>query len=254
MQELIKITEQNGKQAVSARELHKFLEITERFGSWCDRMFSYGFIEGTDYHGCKFFNTLANQELTDYALSIDCAKEISMLQRSEKGKQARKYFIECEKKLKSKELDFSNPDTVLKLAQNWKQEVDRRIEAEKVIEQQKPLVTFAEALQISEHNILVGELAKILNQNGIDIGQNRLFDWLRSNRYLMSHGEQRNLPTQKGLDLKLFQIKTRTINNANGSVRVTKTTKVTPKGQKYFINKFLKVANKEENQKNFDFY
>ena len=101
MNELIKITEYNGNQAVSARDLHKFLEITERFSSWFERMLQYGFVENTDYQGCEFFNTLANQTLTDYALTLDCAKEISMIQRSKKGKEAREYFIECEKQLRS---------------------------------------------------------------------------------------------------------------------------------------------------------
>ncbi|MFJ1491634.1 antA/AntB antirepressor family protein [Capnocytophaga canis] len=98
MEGLIKITEQKGQKVVSARELYKFLEITERFNNWFERMLSYGFLESIDYQGCKFFNTLANQELTDYALTLDCAKEISMIQRSEKGKQARRYFISIEKK------------------------------------------------------------------------------------------------------------------------------------------------------------
>lgn len=98
MNELIKITESNGKQAVSARELYKFLEATERFNNWFERQLQYGFVENIDYVGCKQFNTLANQELNDYALTINCAKEISMLQRNEKGKQARQYFIEAENK------------------------------------------------------------------------------------------------------------------------------------------------------------
>ena len=100
MQELIKITEKEGQQLVSARELHEFLEITERFSSWFERYCKYGFEENLDYTGCKVFNTLAKQELQDYAMTIDMAKEFSMLQRSEKGKQARQYFINCEKKLK----------------------------------------------------------------------------------------------------------------------------------------------------------
>lgn len=98
MNELIKITESNGKQAVSARELYKFLEATERFNNWFERQLQYGFVENIDYVGCKQFNTLANQELNDYALTINCAKEISMPQRNEKGKQARQYFIEAENK------------------------------------------------------------------------------------------------------------------------------------------------------------
>lgn len=100
MKELIKITEKEGQQLVSARELHEFLEITERFSSWFERYCKYGFEENLDYTGCKVFNTLAKQELQDYAMTIDMAKEFSMLQRSEKGKQARQYFINCEKKLK----------------------------------------------------------------------------------------------------------------------------------------------------------
>ena len=100
------------QQAVSARELYQFLEPTERFSNWFDRQVQYGFEEGVDYLGCKFFNTLAKQELQDYLMSVDMAKEVSMIQRSEKGKQARQYFIECEKKL-SKQVfqlpDFTNP-------------------------------------------------------------------------------------------------------------------------------------------------
>ena len=98
MKELIKVTtDDKGQQLVSARELHEFLEVTERFSSWFERYCKYGFEENIDYTGCKVFNTLARQELQDYAMTIEMAKEFSMLQRTEKGKQARKYFIECEK-------------------------------------------------------------------------------------------------------------------------------------------------------------
>lgn len=86
------------QQAVSARELYNFLTPTERFASWFDRQLQYGFISGLDYLGCEVFNTLANQTLTDFFVSIDMAKEISMIQRSDKGRQARQYFIECERK------------------------------------------------------------------------------------------------------------------------------------------------------------
>ena len=99
MNELVKITERNGTKVVSARELHSKLEVTERFGNWIKRQFQYGFIEGSDYIGCEEFNTLANQQLTDYALTVDAAKEISMLQRTELGKMIRRYLIESEKKL-----------------------------------------------------------------------------------------------------------------------------------------------------------
>ncbi len=137
-----------------------------------------------------------------------------------------------------------NPDTLIQLATNLKTEQERVRELKQQLNTQKPLVVFAEALQISNHCVLIGELAKILKQNGVEIGQNRLFEFLRSKNYLMSKGEQRNLPTQRSLELKLFEVKTTTFNNPDGSIRVSKTTKVTPRGQEYFINKFISERNK----------
>ena len=108
--ELIKITtSENGEQLVSGRELHKFLEVTERYSNWFERMMKYGFTENVDFVGCKVFNTLANQELQDHAMTLDMAKEISMIQRSEKGKQARQYFIQVEKEYK--EIQKKLPNT-----------------------------------------------------------------------------------------------------------------------------------------------
>lgn len=112
-------------------------------------------------------------------------------------------------------------------------------ERERQLEQQKPKVLFADSVETAENSILIGDLAKIIKQNGYDIGQNRLFIWLRNNGYLGKFGERRNAPTQKAMDLGLFEVKIRTVYNSNGSVRITKTTKVTGKGQVYFINKFL---------------
>lgn len=239
--ELIKITEQNGKKAVSARELHAFLESKQDFSTWIKaRIEKYGFIENQDFE--VFHNFMENpnggRPLIEYALSIDCAKEISMVEGNEKGKQARRYFIECEKKAQNQIMNLSRIDLAKMIIQSEEEKQALQLE----IQENKPLVVFAKALQISEHNILIGELAKILKQNGVEIGQNRLFDWLRDNSYLIRKGEQRNLPTQRALELCLFEVKTTTINNPDGSVRVTKTPKVTPKGQEYFINKFLKVV------------
>ena len=235
--ELIKITEQNGKKAVSARELHSFLESKRDFSNWIkDRIEKYGFIENQDFEVFNKFgeNPNGGRPQIEYALSIDCAKEISMVEGNEKGKQARRYFIECEKKAQNPIMSLSRIDLAKMIIQAEEEKQALQLE----IQENKPLVVFAKALQISEHNILIGELAKILKQNGIEIGQNRLFDWLRDNSYLIRKGEQRNLPTQRALELSLFEVKTTTINNPDGSVRVTKTTKVTPKGQEYFINKF----------------
>ncbi|MDM8204304.1 phage antirepressor KilAC domain-containing protein [Faecalicoccus acidiformans] len=104
----------------------------------------------------------------------------------------------------------------------------------------KPKALFADAVNDSDTDILVGDLAKLIKQNGHDIGQKRLFQWMRDNGYLMKSGNSRNLPTQKAMQLGLFRIKERTINNPDGSIRITKTTKVTGKGQIYFVNKFIK--------------
>jgi len=133
---------------------------------------------------------------------------------------------------------LDNPDLLLDVVSKLKEERDKRIAAERRIELDRPKVIFAEALETSNTSILIGELAKILKQNGIDIGQNRLFALLREQGYLGRKGEYYNMPTQRSMDLGLFEIKTRTINNPDGSVRVTKTTKVTGKGQMYFVNKF----------------
>jgi anti-repressor protein len=107
------------------------------------------------------------------------------------------------------------------------------------IEVDKPKVLFANAVETSKSSILIGDLAKLIRQNGYNIGQNRLFEWLRNNGYLIKNGERRNMPTQRSMELGLFEIKERTINNPDGSIRITKTVKVTGKGQEYFINKFL---------------
>lgn len=135
---------------------------------------------------------------------------------------------------------LTSPEFLIQLATNLKEEKEKNKMLTDKIETDRPKVIFAEALEISNNNILIGDLAKILKQNGVEIGQNRLFEYLRSNGYLCSRGEQYNSPTQKSLELDLFEVKTRTINNPDGSVRVTRTTKVTPKGQSYFINQFKK--------------
>ncbi|PCK22753.1 phage antirepressor Ant [Bacillus pumilus] len=113
-------------------------------------------------------------------------------------------------------------------------------EQSKQIEAMKPKALFADAVETSESSVLVGELAKLLQQNNVQIGPNKLFEWLRENGYLIrKKGESYNLPTQRSMDMGLFEIKKRAVNNPDGSVRTTRTPKVTGKGQVYFINKFL---------------
>ena len=116
-------------------------------------------------------------------------------------------------------------------------------------EQLKPGATFAKAVETSKHSILIGELAKIIRQNGVEIGQNRLFEVLREKGYLCKKGEMYNRPTQKALDLKLFEMKKTVIQKPSGETIVTTTTKVTGKGQIYFVNKFLHEQRKSQNKR-----
>lgn len=132
-----------------------------------------------------------------------------------------------------------NPDTLIRLATDLKTEREKRMQLEEQAHKDRPKVLFADAVSVSEDGILIGALAKIIKQNGYDIGQKRLFEWMRKNDFLMKSGRDYNLPTQKAMELQLFKIKERTISNPDGSVRITKTVLVTGKGQQYFINRFL---------------
>lgn len=107
------------------------------------------------------------------------------------------------------------------------------------LKEQAPKVLFANAVETAHNSILIGDLAKIIRQNGVDIGQKRLFDWMRQNGYLIKGGQSKNMPTQKAMDMNLFEVKESTVNNPDGSVRITRTMKVTGKGQTYFVKKFL---------------
>ncbi|WP_203267733.1 phage antirepressor [Staphylococcus epidermidis] len=135
---------------------------------------------------------------------------------------------------------LNNPDYIINVLTEYKKEKEQNLLLQQEVETNKPKVLFADSVAGSDNSILVGELAKILKQNGVDIGQNRLFKWLRNNGYLIKKGgESYNLPTQKSMDLKILDIKKRIINNPDGSSKITRTPKVTGKGQQYFINKFL---------------
>ncbi len=134
---------------------------------------------------------------------------------------------------------LASPDFLIRLATSLKEEKQKRIEAESKIKQDAPKVLFADAVATSQRSCLVSELAKIIQQNGVNIGQNRLFQWLRDNGYLCAKGQYYNQPTQRAMEMGLFEIKQTTINKPDGSILVTTTTKVSGKGQVYFVNKFL---------------
>lgn len=133
---------------------------------------------------------------------------------------------------------ISNPDNGIKLLQALKAEQDKNKALEVENTELQPKALFADAVASSKNSILIGELSKIIKANGYDIGQRRLFSWMREYGYLMKSGEAYNQPTQKSMDLGLMEIKKSTINNPDGSIRTTTTTKITGKGQIYFVNKF----------------
>jgi anti-repressor protein len=133
---------------------------------------------------------------------------------------------------------LSNPDFAIQLLQKYKKERQEKERLQKKVEEDKPKVIFADNVTASNTTILIGDLAKLMKQTGIDIGQKRLFDWLRNNGYLMKSGTSRNMPTQKAADMGLFFVRETSITKPDGSVRISKTTKVTGKGQVYFINRF----------------
>lgn len=237
MNELIKITYNNDRPAVSARDLHDFLEVKTAYKDWFPRMCEYGFTEGEDFNPLKIERVqnegerMVARTVDDAVLTIDMAKELCMIQRNEKGKQARQYFLQIEK-------DWNSPEKVMARALQIAGDKLKRLESK--VEADAPKVLFANAVSASKTSILVGELAKLLKQNGVDIGQHRLFRWMCENGYLIRrNGTDFNMPTQKSMDLGLFTVKETAITHSDGTVTVSKTTKVTGKGQQYFIQKFL---------------
>lgn len=235
MNELIEVTlNDNHEPVVSARQLHEALDVKTRYNDWFNRMTEYGFIENQDYLAITQKRVTAQGNSTnqvDHIIKLDMAKEIAMIQRTERGKQVRQYFIQVEK-------DFNSPEKIMARALLMADKKVHQLEAK--IEADRPKVLFAEAVSASHSSILVGELAKLLKQNGVDMGANRLFNWLRAHGYLIKrNGRDWNMPTQKSVEMGLIRVKETSITHADGHITVSKTPLVTGKGQQYFINKFL---------------
>ena len=229
------------QQTVNARELHAFLENRDHFSTWIkDRISQYDFVENKD-----FVIASGNSEAIrgghnrlDYFLSLDMAKELSMVERNTQGKQARQYFIDCEKRLSG---SLNIPQTfseALRLAADLADEKAALL-AEK--EANAPKVAFADAVGNANDTILIRDLAKVLKQNGMDMGEKRLFAYLRENGFLTLQ----NMPTQKAMDLGLFWVKESVIALPDGD-RISFTTRVTGKGQQYFLKRFSKGRQHEQ--------
>ena len=243
--------ESESRRVVNARELHEFLGVGKRFADWVtDRIEKYGFAEGEDY--VTVFPEIGKnlglidkggRPTKDYLLTLDCAKEISMAENSERGRQVRKYFIACERKLKDLgdevEKALTNPDTMLRIVSRWRDERNQRLALETQVKQDAPRVLFSRAVETATSTVLVGDLAKILRQNGVCIGQRRLFEWLRENGFLIKSGSSRNMPMQWAMERGFFEIKETAISRSDGTISVSKTTKITGRGQVYIVNRFL---------------
>lgn len=237
MNEIITVNYDNEQPTVSARELHDFLEVKDPYRNWFPRMCEYGFEDGKDFRTflCETSN---GRPAHDAEITIDMAKELCMLQRNDKGKQARQYFLQLER-------DWNSPEKVMARAL---QIAHKRIHT--LTEQAKldaPLVHFAKGVTVSKTSILIFDFAKILRQNGADMGGKRFFAWLRENGYLVKRkGSDYNMPTQRSMELGLFEIKETVITHSDGHTTISRTPKITGKGQVYFFNKILGTDMPEE--------
>ena len=243
--ELIPIREHDGKQAVSGRELHAFLEVTTPYTKWFERMLEYGFTYGVDHADISVRVPSAaggrDYEQRDHALTLDMAKELAMIQRTDRGKLARQYFIEVEKRARRvPALPASYADALRELASS----VEQNAVLEAKVAEDAPKVLFADSVATSDTTILVGDLAKILKGNGVEVGGTRLFEWLRRDGFLIKRrGADWNSPTQRAMELGLFRLKETAVTHSDGHVTVNKTPKVTGKGQAYLVNFYTdKVA------------
>lgn len=257
MTELIKITEQDGKRLIDARELYQKLESKRQFANWIESKVTNNpfFEENLDWlsmgamdykgnllkiKGNKFVNA-DNKELTpsevrkNYGLTLDTAKKVAMSEQTEVGNKVRDYFLQMEKKALQVGVPRSFAEA-LRLAAQQQEEIETKKQqlqiAESTIETNKPKVVFAEAVAGSDNLILIRQFAKVLSDNGFKIGQNRLFVWFRDNNYL----SYKNEPYQNVIEQGLFEVIERTVGAADQTF-TTRTTKITGKGQIYFSKK-----------------
>lgn len=232
MNEILKVDVDT--QMVSARELHEKLHISTRFNDWFPRMCEYGFTENEDFYSKMSKTENGGRPSKDYEISVDMAKQICMIQRTPEGKACRQYLIDLEKA-------WNTPEQVMARALKIANKTIDSLKSDntKLIEdnaRMKPKEIFADAVSASETSLLVRDVAKLIRQNGVKIGEKRLYKWLRENGYVC---QDSTAPTQKAMEMGLFEVVIRTVERGDKLPLEAKTTKVTGKGQIYFVNKFL---------------
>lgn len=221
------ITTQNDEQGeiiVSGRELHEFLEVKTPYTQWFERMQEYGFVENIDFIGLsqKSEKPFGGRPSQDHHIKLDMAKEIAMIQRTEKGKQARQYFLQVEKA-------WNSPEMIIKRAMQIQ---DRKIlELQIQIQEDKRYTDFGKVVEMSDAAVNVGAFVKIIfDKHGINIGRNKMFDWLRDKGYLIKSGREKNNPKQQYIEQGLFELRPTIISRSEGDVQ-SHTTLITGKGQ-----------------------
>lgn len=234
MEELVKIHEsKSGKKVVSARDLHVFLGSKQEFSNWIkSRIEKYGFVEGEDYTS---FDKIVEREngasvRKEYALTLDTAKEISMVEGNEQGRKIRKYFIECERS--STTVQHKIPQTfaqALQLAADQAQKIE---EQQKKIDQDAPKVKAAEIMLMSEDGVTVAEFAKSIGK-----GPNKLYRAMREDKILIDAGNRHNLPYQRYIDAGYFDVREKS-EVVNNKIKLYHQTMILPKGQIYLSNKY----------------
>lgn len=245
MNEIIQVNYDNDKPTIVGRELHEKLQVKTKYIDWFNRMCEYGFTEGLDYFPIlrNRSDGLSGKPLTDHQLSVGMAKELCMLQRSDIASDIRKYFISIEEQwnkpevIMARALQMSNKQ--LLEVQNLNQQLEvKNAQLETKIEEDKPKVEFADIIKESCETMSIGDFARLLKSNGMDVGQQRLFKWLRENGFLIKRqGESYNHPTQKSLNQGLLEMHEYVLLSGNAYVPAVKTT-VTGRGQLYFTNIF----------------
>ncbi len=241
-EQALEVVERDGRQCISAKLLHAFLQVGRDFSTWFKyRTEQYDLLKGVDFDVVKVATNLGNT-VAEYILTLDTAKELCMVENNERGKVARRYFIEAEKRFRqmTRPAAPSVPKTfaeALRLAACQAEHIEamrKRIDAD------APKVAFADAIITSPCSCGIDELAKILAQNGVQTGEIRLFGWMRENGFLCGAGTAYNQPTQKALEQGLFELVPKTWTHPRtGETMTTTRTMVTGKGRQYFINRFL---------------